>query len=271
MTNAAQPASATLFSPNNATLEDLRNQPAPQKLSDRHHPIAHADVCDLVSNSLAGHGLAVTNTRITLDVLNDETKAYDRAFGVFDIKATDGSDVGFVAGFANSIDRSISARVLFGSRVFVCSNLCFAGDIHLRRRHTIGIEKDLPQMIDNAVDRYAAYQISQEKLFDRLRDEKINTDTAWGIIGETFRNGNGRGMQSKSRIADIMDVYEGDLNKGMHGHGTAWALYNAGTEFAKSRQSSHLFDSSGETMNWHRTFARRYGKDIAITQAEAVG
>ena len=82
-----------------------------------------------------------------------------RYFGLLQVvNGTNHNDYGMVVGVRNSHDKSFPAGLVVGASVFVCDNLSFSGEIKLARKHTVFVERDLPQLIaraDREVDRSA--------------------------------------------------------------------------------------------------------------------
>src|SRR5262249_51585397 len=68
-----------------------------------------------------------------------------RYFGLMEVRnGSNADDFGLVVGLRNSHDKSFPAALALGSRVFVCDNLAFSGEVKLSRKHTTYIWRDLP-------------------------------------------------------------------------------------------------------------------------------
>jgi len=59
----------------------------------------------------------------------------------------------YVLGFRNDNKMRFPAGMVLGVGVFVCDNLCFNGEVQLKRKHTRFIKRDLPQMINDELDK----------------------------------------------------------------------------------------------------------------------
>ena len=59
----------------------------------------------------------------------------------------------YILGFRNDNRLRFPAGMVLGVGVFVCDNLCFSGEVQLRRKHTRYIKRDLPPMISNELDK----------------------------------------------------------------------------------------------------------------------
>jgi len=261
------------------TLADLRDMPVPPR-TKTHVPISHATLRDMVAEKLTPIGLEIRNENHAvadwadpqIDENGVETPGlWQKAFGIFDVKGADSNDgeIGFTVGYRNSVNKKLSAGICFGSKVFVCDNLCFSAEIILKRRHTKNILDALPELIEEKISGFEIYRNRQIELYDRLRNAKIDNDEAASIVVNAVSHTR-KGFLAKKNILDILETYNHDpatdeeresgilYNIDQHGYGTAWSLFNAGTRFAKTRLERNLVDGSSELVGWHNTFAKRF-------------
>lgn len=82
--------------------------------------------------------------------------------------------VKWTVGVMNSYDKSMSARIIFGSKVLICSNGLIIADRILRTKHTTHVWDRLPNLVSTAVDSFGdevqAHIKEQERLKERLTD-----------------------------------------------------------------------------------------------------
>jgi len=102
--------------------------------TDTHVPIAHSAVVDMVKYSLGffGHEVVEEHYGVTPDGA--------RFFGVLSLRSEYG-DYTDTVGLRNSHDKKFPIAISFGSRVFVCDNLAFAGDHVIKRKHTLNANR----------------------------------------------------------------------------------------------------------------------------------
>jgi hypothetical protein len=141
-----------------------------------HVPVPHSTLLDLVDLELHHKGIEVVESEHVLD------NGGNRYFGLFALKSTDGLQHTLL-GLRNSHDQSVSASIVCGSRVFVCSNLMFDGEIKLGLRHTLNIESKLPNMMDDAISRAINITSFQKDRLDGYRTTKITDDQADLLTG----------------------------------------------------------------------------------------
>jgi len=136
-------------------------------------------------------------------------------------------DHALVMGIRNSLDKSISARLGFGTGVFVCDNLAFAAEIMVSRKHTSNVWRDLPNLVAAAVSQTHVMRDNMEARFDAYRDRRLTGRQADHLIVEMLR----RGAINTSRVEKV--VQEWDEPSHDFGPRTAWRLHNATTEALK--------------------------------------
>ena len=76
----------------------------------------------MIEDCARKHGLVLTNEKLGWDYNGN------RLFGTYEVEGKDffGDRVKLMMGICNSYNKTVRARICFGSRVFICSNLCFS-------------------------------------------------------------------------------------------------------------------------------------------------
>ena len=112
-------------------------------------PIPHDFLLKEVESQLTAHGFGIGETT---HALSHEGKRY---FGVLQILRPDDGpdDYSWIVGIRNSHDKTFPASLVMGTRVFVCDNLAFTGEVKLSRKHTRFAVRDLRFMTSRAVGR----------------------------------------------------------------------------------------------------------------------
>lgn len=181
-----------------------------------HVPIPHFRVVDLVAHALGYYGHEVTEQHfgVTPDGM--------RFFGVLCLKSpyTGYSDT---VGLRNSHDKKFPVGISFGSRVFVCDNLAFAGDHVIKRKHTANLKRDLPGLIGEIVEPLAIQREAQKVRIDRYQATDVSEQAADHAIMEMFR----RDVIGVQKIADVHEQWQRPTH--VWGDKTGWRLFNAAT------------------------------------------
>ncbi len=141
-------------------LNEVLSVPVPQQ-TDSYIPVSNKYLIDSVREQLYSSGFSVNNERYEL------SKNGSQMFGSMSIVSNNNVMLKEF-GFRNSYDKSLPIGFAAGSRVLVCSNLMFRGDIILMRKHTLNVFEDFNKLLSEAVsnvnDQFDAIQIEYEKL-----------------------------------------------------------------------------------------------------------
>lgn len=193
----------------------LRQLPTPEA-TRTHVPIAHSAVVDMVKYSLGfyGHEITAEDFGVTPDGM--------RFFGVLSLESQYG-DYADTVGLRNSHDKTFPIGISFGSRVFVCDNLAFSGDVVIRRKHTAHAKRDLPGIVADVVEPLAGQRAQQHAQFDRYQATALSDAEVDHLIMQLYR----RGAITVTKIADVLGHYENPPFD--WGGRTAWRLFNAVT------------------------------------------
>ncbi len=163
-------------------------------------PLAHFDLVSMVKYALGYYQHEVVEEHHAID---HEGMRY---FGLLCLKSPYG-DYQDTVGLRNSNDRTFPIGIAFGSQVFVCSNLAFAGDHIIKRKHTANSKRDLPGLVAEVIEPLQQQRIAQ--------NTKLLGYQATGI---------------SDQLADhaIMTMHRRDII-GVQAIGHAWRLFNAAT------------------------------------------
>lgn len=129
----------------------------------------------------------------------------------------------------NSYDMTISNRILFGKRVFICSNGVIFADHILRTKHTTNVWSRLPNLIGQAVSQFHEQSESHRRREEVLRNEYTSNEQL-AMFGVQLAQ---RGTLARTMV---MDFYE-ESKQPSFDYGTdplcLWNLQAAFTHLAK--------------------------------------
>ena len=142
-------------------------------------------------------------------------------------------------GLRSSYDKSFSARLGLGSRVWICDNLAFTADIVFSRKNTTHIIDELPQMVSDAFDQLPGLIYSQEQMQAHWKNTNITDkdahDAMIRIIKAKKPNGKPMGILPPSQMPKVIKYYEEpEYNGGLDEDKTVWTLFNAYTSHYKN-------------------------------------
>ncbi len=217
------------------TRSQIRKLPTP-KQEGTYYPVSNDLLLGKVEDAIDSAGMEVKSQEHGYDARRQ------RYFGVlelscpkqFDEPGNDGASLmedsfGLLLGLRNSGDKSCSAQLVMGSRVFVCDNLAFSGEVKISRRHTRNIERDLGACVHRAVSALIESRGSQVDRFAKYEESPLDQRDASHLVIEAARS---RAI-TPTKILDVMEQWNYPAHEEFAPR-NAWSLYNAFTEVYKS-------------------------------------
>lgn len=214
-----------------ATLEDVERVPTPDA-TDTWTPVPHRDVVGLVRQELVTAGFRVTQEQ---HGLWSEGAKY---FGLLELELLDHKglcDYALMVGLRNSHDKSFPAGLAVGSRVFVCDNLSFSGEIVISRKHTNRIRFDLPGLVSRAVGKLNEHSRTQDERIAAYKGAALTNADACELIVRAARL---RAIP-QTTILDVEKEWREPRYPAFEPR-TVWSLENAVTEVLKGRSALEL-------------------------------
>lgn len=209
-----------------AELVDRRtvyNIPTPAG-TDTWYPLAHAGLIHEVETQLRSAGFHMTGEHHALS--HDGA----RYFGLFEVN-TPGRpprDYGWVVGIRNSHDKTYPAGLVAGSKVFVCDNLAFGGEVRISRKHTKFAQRDLRHLTSRAVGQLGERFLQIDERIARYRDRRITSPQAHDLVIKAVDCQ----AITPSQIPSVLKEWREPTYEEFRPR-TAWSLFNAATESMK--------------------------------------
>lgn len=218
--------------------------PAP---SGGHYPVGHDHLLEQVEKHIASAGYEIVNSAYGLQDAGEIKGA--NFFGLIELAGNEERNgYGLMIGLRNSHNMKFAASIAIGSRVFVCDNLAFSGEVKIARKHTLNITRDLPQCVSAAVGRIADQRIAQAERIEAYKRKELTVAESDHLLIEFLRN---RAVPS-SDIGKVLKEYDEPSHPehlGADGQHTVWTLFNAVTE--ASTKGSNIFQLSRRSQALH--------------------
>ena len=214
--------------------EEVVNAETPEPV-DTHFPIPHARVLELAVEGLEAQGLHVEESEHAL------ANGGDRYFGLMQLAIKPDSaimphaDFQLIAAVRNTHDKSYAASMALGSRVFVCDNLAFSGEVTFARKHTRHAYDDLPRLVADALGRLGALHRTQEQRIEGYQGKRLSDDKAYAAIVRASL----AKVIPNARIKDVVDQWHVPNHDDFKPR-TAWSLMNGFTEVLKASPIEQL-------------------------------
>jgi len=202
-------------------------------------PLPHWAVLEEVGHQLLNSGFTIT----------DETHALShegaRYFGVLSVSlpTKSESDYAWVVGVRNSHDQTYPAGLVAGTRVFVCDNLAFSGEVRISRKHTKYAMRDLRHLTARAVGQLGDKFYQLDCRLDAYKCRMLNDAEAHDIV---IRAVDCQAITT-SQIPDVLEQWRYSAHSAFRER-TAWSLFNAFTEVHKS-VNPHTAMRRGEALH----------------------
>lgn len=217
---------------NAITREQLAQVPTPAPLGRFHKPVPYIDFVDKVADAMSTFGLRVLDEQYGL--MRDGS----RFFGLMELApvAQVDRDYALMVGLRGSHDQSLPRGLVAGSRVFVCDNLSFSGEVKVTTKQTLNIERRLPGLIMDAVRNLHGVFEVQDARFNTYKAFQLKPRWGDAAITEMVR----RGVVTPSQVGRLVHEWDTPSHEEHTQHGwSLWRLMNAVTETLKSPLDEH--------------------------------
>ena len=203
-------------------------------------PVSHYDIANETINALQQVNYEILSERWTL------SRADQRIFGVIDLRlpiAEAGKGVNVAIGVRSGYDKTLPFGIVAGSRVYVCSNLSFSGEISYKRKHTINGFDDFLRNLEQSIIRlqdYAAYEAAR---IQKWMNFELKTEQADALLLALFESQ----TLSVRHFKGIMEEYRNPSYHEFAGRITLWNFFNRITTALKTRSTERPLSHSCET------------------------
>jgi hypothetical protein len=205
------------------TINDLKAVPVP-KDTDSYKALPHDLLIEKLSDLCANRGA---------DIKFGLSKRGNQMFGTVSLDGSSNGNYSYHIGFRNSYDKTLALGLVAGVRVFVCSNLCFSGDVKYVKKHTHNLD------IDDAIDHiYKSLPYEMNSLMVKLESLKNNELSPLEVRGRVVELAENN-IVPFSHIRHILnDIQEGSLfpNDRLNEYGVVMAATHKMKVYGSARQ-----------------------------------
>jgi hypothetical protein len=230
---------------NEATREDIALVETPEA-TESWTPIPHRALIDITAENLERSGYQIVAER---HGLNREGRHY---FGLLELRnGSNHEDRALTVGLRNSHDKAWAAGMVVGSRVFVCDNLAFSGEIKIARMHTRRIMDDLPRMVEAAMGRLTEARQLQDKRIDAYKGRELGNLEFHDMLVQA--------LDCKAAVATTLPKILESWRNPEHPEfkdRTLWSAFNA---FTQNMKDLRMAEVSRRTLTLHGIFDGRAG------------
>ena len=233
------------------------------KVESTWQPVEHEFLVRYTEQNLLNQGWEITQSQYAT------TPMGNRFFGLMEITGRDldgnGADGEYsrLLGLRNSFDKSMTAGIACGAKVFVCDNLSFSGDVCANHRHTKNIYEKLPGMITTAISKIGEAFKFQDRRIEAYKETEFDRYTLGDQMIKLIRSGS----IPPGKAVAVHDEYL----KPTHEHNTdskVWNLFNAVTEVLKTVPAPEMCN---RTQRLHKELDKTCGvKWVDVTARDQI-
>lgn len=235
--------------------DQLAALPLPAARGSRHAIRPFIADIEMIDGYLQEAGFALVDE--SFGVKSDKDNMPSQFFGAMEIRpktlegvvipaGSDDKTFGLTIGLRGSYDQTLPRGIAVGSRVFVCDNLAFSGEVSVYSKQTTNINSRIEVLLRDAVNRIPAMAQAQTARFDAYRNFELSQVKGDAILIECVR----RGILNPSNVGQAIKEWDTPSHIEHAAEGkTVWTLFNAVTEAIKpsNKDRAHILSA------WERT------------------
>jgi hypothetical protein len=216
--------------------------PVPAPMGPRHAIRPFIDDIEIVTESMADQGLTIKREAYGVTTKDGMPARY---FGLIEV-ASQGAEFDLMVGLRGSYDQTLPRGLAVGSRIFVCDNLAFSGDIVFKTKQTTFVNDRIPAMLRDAISQVPAMAEVQSAKFDRYREVELVERQGNALLVEMMA----RGVLNPSQMGVAHQEWVEPRHAEHAQYGwSLWRLMNAMTEALKPANPQ----ANAVQRNWGRT------------------
>lgn len=225
--------------------------PLPAARGPRHVVRPFIEDVELIDTFLGRNGFVIKEE--AFGVKTDAKGFPSQFFGAIEIrsKALEGDYLpaepfALTVGVRGSYDQTLPRGLAVGSRVFVCDNLAFSGEVSVYAKQTTNIGSRIAGLLEAAVGEVPVLADHQARRFDAYRNYELSKVKGDAILVECVR----LGILNPSDIGKAIKEWDEPSHPEHAANGkTVWTLFNAVTESIKPANTDRAHVLSA----WQRT------------------
>lgn len=209
---------------------------------DTYYPLPYGDLLGMVEDTVASRlGFTLRAEQFGLNRINrgPDGTILDAPQLFFALTYDDGQfeGNGFTIAGRTSHDKSMSAAVIGGTRVFICDNMALSGNsFRVQRKHTLNMHGDLQQMIGEGVDAAAVAHQYLNQRWEQMREVELSLDDGFSLHGIALGHDAVKPQQVTRAMESWANEFAPDekVKDDLPQHGrTLYGFYQSLTEGAK--------------------------------------
>lgn len=208
--------------------------------TDTWFPLSHQTLIEEVETQLDSASFTVTGET---HALSHEGERYFGLFEVSGYSETTAKDYSWIVGLRNSHDKSYPAGLVAGTKVFVCDNLCFSGEVRISRKHTRYAMRDLRHLASRAVGELGGKFQQLDQRIEGYKGKLLSDPKAHDLVVKAL---DCRAI-TPTQVPAVLQEWREPSHEAFRKR-NAWSLFNAVTEVHK-RLNPHTAVARGQALH----------------------
>jgi hypothetical protein len=199
--------------------------------TESYTPVPHRQLVHAVVSSFTSLGYAVDKPE---HQIHKKKARFSTTFSVSGKELPSDKTLDWQVGILNSYDKFRAIHILFGGKVFVCSNGLIIADHQLKTRHTLNVWDRLPALISQTVAAFGTTIALANNRNNRLRETSVDDPRFIDAFAmEVCR----RGLLAPTKALEFADeIHEPSFDYEIKPN-TLWSIHNAYTHTAKGMEA----------------------------------
>lgn len=210
--------------------QELFKAPVPLK-TDSYSPVSHANIITAVQEEADKRGLEIRNKHYW------SNREGQQVTGKFNIIVPGDEEMGMMAAFRNSYDKSMSLGFAAGGNVWICTNGMVSGDITIVKRHVGSIVQEVSEKIILSMDQLEDQFETLVKQKNRMKEIEVSKSAMAKLAGQMYIE---EEVISLTQINQLKKEISGSEN---FQDENLWCFYNHITESLKHSTAVTYLDN----------------------------
>ena len=143
-------------------------------------PVAHRHLVETIDEELYRRNIRIAQERFST------AREGKQLIGYMDIKYQENEDLGMRIAFRNSYDKSMSAALVAGSVVWICSNGMVSGEMQFLRKHTGTVAQELKENTIITIEELENHFKRMQEHSAKMKEIQIEKQLAAELCGRMF-------------------------------------------------------------------------------------
>lgn len=191
--------------------------------TDTYSPVAHREIINALEEQCDKRGFEIKSKDYW------SNKQGQQVTGKFNIVVPGNDELGMMAAFRNSYDRSMALGFAGGSNVWICLNGQVGGDITLVRRHTGSISDEVQEKIVTSMEHMETEFEKLSKQNNIMKEIELSSRQMAEMVGRMFVEEN---LLNSTQLNIVKREMTGEGTNNFTDN-NAWSSYNHVTESYK--------------------------------------